>query len=390
MVVHAPYPLAETRVEREAHAALEAGFDVDVVAMTSPGEEADERAADGSRIYRLPVPRARGTGAGVVVREYLGFSTRAAGRVAALHRMRPYGVVHVHNPPDFLLAAGLVPRLRGARLVLDIHDFAPELFAMRFGARRGGRAAERALWRIEALATRFADRVVTVHEPYRRLLVARGVPEQKILVVLNSPEERLLPSVPPPDDGGHFRIVYHGTVTHHYGLVTLVEAFAHASPQLPDAVVEIYGAGDALAEVKRRASDLGVDDRIRFSDRFLDNAEILRTISGADVGVVANLGIARNAAALPTKLLEYVAIGVPVVSSNLDAVREHFDDSEMLFYEAGDARAMADALLAVARDPAAASERAARARARYDSHYRWAIYASRYVDLLNELVDPVG
>jgi glycosyltransferase involved in cell wall biosynthesis len=387
MVVHAPYPLAETRVEREAHAALDAGFEVDVVAMQSPGEPAEERAADGSRIFRLPVSRSRGAGIGVVVQEYLGFTGRATRRVAALHRGRPYGVIQVHNPPDFLIAAGLVPKVRGARLVLDVHDFAPELFSMRFGDRRGGRVAERLLWGVESLATRTADKVVTVHEPYRRLLVDRGVPQGKVLVVLNSPEERLLPTPGPVEDGDVVRIVYHGTITHHYGLETLVEGFAITAPELPTAMLEIYGAGDALADVKARAAALGVDDRVSFSDRFLDNAEILETIQGANVGVVANLGIARNAAALPTKLLEYVAIGVPVVSSDLAAVREHFDDSEMLFYEPGDAKALAQALVAVARDPEAAAARAESARERYESSYRWGIYARRYVELLEELIE---
>ena len=100
----------------------------------------------------------------------------------------------------------------------------------------------------------------------------------------------------------------------------------------PAAVVEIYGGGDALEQVKRRAATLGVEDRMHFSDGFLGNAEVLRRVQGADVGVIANLAIARNQAALPTKLLEYVAMGIPVVASNLDAVREHFDDSEIGFY----------------------------------------------------------
>lgn len=385
MIVHAPYPLAETRVEREAHAAIDAGFEVDVIALRGPGESAEETAPGGERIFRLPLERTRGGSAVVVAREYLGFTFLAAVKVARLHRQRRYSIVQVHNPPDFLVLAGLLPKALGARLVFDVHDFAPELFALRLGGRRGGRAIERALWRIERLALRLSDAVVTVHEPYRRALVTRGTPAEKITVVLNSPEELLLPSPTAAPTTDAFRIVYHGTVTAHYGLETLVEAFARVTDRVPDAKVEIYGDGDALSEVKNRARALGVESRIRFSDGFLDNAEVLRSIQGASVGVVANLPIARNQTALPTKLLEYVALGIPVVAWDLDAVLEHFDDTEIAFFRAGDAKSLADALIAVFEDPAAAAARAVRAQARYED-YRWPVYAERYVELLRSLV----
>ena len=231
-----------------------------------------------------------------------------------------------------------------------------------------------------------ADAVVTVHEPYRRALVARGTPAEKITVVLNSPEESLLPPPTPAPSAAGFRIVYHGTVTPHYGLETLVEAFARITDRIPDATVEIYGGGDALEQVKRRAENLGVEGRMHFSDGFLNNAEVLRRIQGASVGVVANLAIARNQTALPTKLLEYVAMGIPVVASDLDAVREHFDDSEIEYFRAGDPQSLADAFIAISESPAAAAARAARAQVRYEG-YRWPVYAERYVDLLRSLVD---
>ncbi len=137
--------------------------------------------------------RTRGAGALATVREYFGFTVLATAKLVALMRKRRYAIVHVHNPPDFLVAAAAIPKALGARVILDIHDFAAELFAMRFGDRRGSKQVERALQLIERAATRFADAVITVHDPYRRALEARGVPAEKITVVLNSLDERLLP-----------------------------------------------------------------------------------------------------------------------------------------------------------------------------------------------------
>lgn len=384
MVVHARYPLAETRVEREAHVAIEAGFDVDVISLREPGEAAVEWMPDGVRVIRLPIRRVRGASAARVAGEYLGFTLLAGAKIAALHRRRRYAVVHVHNPPDFLIVAALVPKLSGARIVFDVHDLAPELFSMRFGDRPGFGRLERVLRLVERTSTALSDAVVTVHEPYRRALVARRTASDKITIVLNSVDERLLPPSAPRSSDAPFRIVYHGTVIGHYGLHTLIDALAMLRDRVPTGTSEIYGAGDALEEIKRRASKLGLDGRIAFSDGFLDNAEVLRRVNGASVGIVANLPIDRNQDALPTKLLEYVALGIPVVASDLRAVREHFDDSEITYFDGGDATSLADALTGIAADPASAERKAARARERYES-YRWHHSASRYADLLHEL-----
>jgi glycosyltransferase involved in cell wall biosynthesis len=385
MVVHAPYPKAETRVEREAHAALEAGWDVDVVALREPGEPATEVTARGIRIYRLPTVRTRGGGASTVLREYVGFTLQALLKVTVLHRRRRYAVVQIHNPPDFLVLAGFLPKLMGARLVLDIHDLAPEMFEMRFAGRRWSGLATRVLRRVERLALGTADAVVTVHEPYRRLLLQRGVPPDKLTVALNTPEERLIPDEAPAADPAVLRIVYHGTITPHYGLDVLVEAFSAVAAELPEATVEIYGAGDALPGVKNQVARLGLADRFWFSDRFLDNDEVLLRVRGASIGVISNLPIPRNQAALPTKLFEYAALGIPIVSSRLDAIAEYFDETEIAYFDAGDPRSLGRALLETARDPETASVRARRARGRYES-YRWGVSSAEYLALLERLL----
>ena len=386
MVVHAPYPRAETRVEREAHAAQERGWEVDVVAMREPDELADEVGPDGIRIYRLRSGKNARRDAGKGRARYLGFTLLAMRKVAALHRLTKYSVVQIHNPPDFLILAGLIPRVLRSPVVFDVHDLAPELFELRFAERRAGRFLVLALRIVERLALRFADAVVTVHEPYRRLLIARGVPEHKITVALNSPDERLLPEAAALRRDASFRVVYHGTITHHYGLHTLVEAVARLDDRIPSLVVEIYGAGDALEPVKEKAAALGVSGRFRFSDRFLDNAEVLSRVLGAQVGVIANLAIERNQTALPTKLFEYAALNIPIVSSDLAAVREYFDPDEVGFFRAGDPDSLAEALAAVADDPQGASGQAARARRRYRA-YRWSVCAREYVETLEALAE---
>jgi glycosyltransferase involved in cell wall biosynthesis len=382
MLLHAYYP-DDPRATVQARAAGDAGFDVDVIALRRPDQTATE-VVDRVRVHRLPVERHRGSGLVTVLREYIGFTARAALAAARLARRRRYDVVQVHNPPDFLVLGALGPRIFGARIVFDVHDLASDLFEMRFGGRPGARLARITLRLVERIAARTAAAVLTVHEPYRQELVARGVDPRKITVVMNSVDERLLP--PPRSDvvGDRFTVVYHGTVTPEYGVGVVVEALGILHERLPDLRVEIYGEGDAIAGLRARADDLGVGEALYVSDRYLPRADVLRAVQSASVGVIPNLPTQLNRFALSTKLLEYVALGVPAVSSDLPTIKAHFSDDEVLFYRAGDARALADAIALVRTDPEGATRRALAARARYDE-YRWGRNAEAYVSVLRRV-----
>jgi glycosyltransferase involved in cell wall biosynthesis len=381
MIVHGYFP-DEPRLASEARAAVAAGFDVDVVALRGPTDEARTE-GEGVRCFRLPVEHRRGAGLVSTVSEYVGFTARAAARSARLGLRRRYDVVQVHSPPDALVLAALVPRLLGARILLDVHDLTSDMFMMRFGQRAGARLVDRALRLFERLAGRLASALITVHEPYRRELAARGVNAEKITVVMNSLDESLLPQVAADGRDG-FRVVYHGTVTPHYGVGLIVDAAGMLRDRVDGLQVEIYGDGDAIPELRSRARELGVDDRVRIAANYLPQADVLRAVRGASAGIVPNLPTRLNRFALSTKLLEYVALGIPAVSADLPTIRAHFSDDEVMFFRAGDANALADALAEVAADPERALRRAEAARRRYEA-YRWEHSAEAYIGVLEKL-----
>lgn len=379
MLLHDYYP-QEPRVASEARAAKAAGFDVTVVALREPDEEPEE-VVEGVRVIRLPVRHEHGGAKFSLLNEYVRFTTLAAAHAVRVARGARPDVVHVHNPPDFLVVAALLPRLLGAKVVLDFHDLTPDMFMMRFENRDGG-AVDKSLRLVERWTAKASDAVLTVHEPYRQALGENGIPVEKVSVVMNSLDERILPA-PRARDGKpeSFRVVYHGTATPHYGVELIVDAVALVRPQIPSVRLDVYATGDALPDVAARVQAHGLDDVVGIVPRFLPQEEVLRLVQGASVGVAANLPTRLNRYALPTKLLEYVAMGIPAVAPSLPTIREHFSDDEVWFFEPGDAESLAAALVAVAADPEAASRRAESARRRYDA-YRWPRSAATYTDLI--------
>jgi glycosyltransferase involved in cell wall biosynthesis len=384
MLVHGPYPVGQPpRVVRAIAAAAQAGFAVDVIASLRPGELRREAVGDVD-VTRLPVVHRRGIGAPAMLVEYGGFTMLATVILAWRTLRRRYSVVHVNNPPDFLIAAAVVPKLFGTRVVFDVHDLAPDMFAMRFPS--GGvlaRMADKILRAIERLAGTVADAVVTVHQPYREELISRGFRADKVEVVMNAVDEAVLPQPSLPGDG--FRIVYHGTVTPHYGLDLLVGALPQVCASVPSATLEIYGEGDAVPALRQQARELGIADRVRIVEAFLPHHEVLEAGAGAAVGVVPNRPIGLNRFALSTKLFEYCALEVPVVAAALPTLQAHFSQDEVLFFEPGNCDALAHALIETAADRDATRHRALAARARL-SQYRWDISRERYVRVLRELV----
>lgn len=386
MLVHGSYPVVEPRVERQAQAARGAGWDVEVVAMRRRGEPANEY-VDGVYVVRLPFGHVHGATIPALAREYVGFATCASVTVARRHLRRRYDVLHVHNPPDFLIAAGLLPKATGAGLVFDIHDLSSDMFEMRFGSGAARSLAGRILRGIELAAAKAADSVVTVHEPYREELVRRGVPERKTAVVMNTVDERLLPLENDPRDD-RLRIVYHGTVTPHYGLDLLVEAFARVAERVQESSLEIYGKGDAVPALRTQAEDLGLADRVFIGGKELPHREVLHAVRGASVGVIPNRPIKLNRYALSSKLFEYVVLGIPVVAASLPTLRAHFSDDEVLYFEPGSSKSLSEALLAVARDPEATSRRRTAASVRYFKEYSWETQARRYCEILDRVSGP--
>lgn len=352
MVVHNYYPHSETRVIREAQALIEHGYEVDVLCLRAANEPAIDTDA-GVTVYRLPVKRHKGSGASVQLLEYLLFFSLAFAKLAVLHRRRRYAVVQIHNLPDFLVFAGLVPKLTGARVILDIHDLMPEFYASRF-------RTSLASWPVrlvgvqEQLSCRFADHVISVTDLWRDTLVGRGLPANKTSVVMNVADGRIFQRQPVEPASGStgecFRLIYHGTLSQRYGIDLLLRAVDVVRHQVPHIRLLIHGRGEYLATLQRLAAELSLDAHVQFSTQSLPTADLPRMIQTADIGVVPYQRDVFTDGILPTKLMEYVALGVPVIAARTPAIASYFNDSMVQFFKPGDVQSLAGAILALHND----------------------------------------
>lgn len=373
----------DSRIQRQARALAERGDRVDLVCV---GEREELRVGEGViRVHPLGAEKAAG-GAGSYLRDYTSFLARALHRVSRLDGETRFDLVEVHNMPDLLTLAALRPRLRGAPVILNMHDTFPELFSSKF-ARPPGGALERLLKYEERLSAALATHVIVVTDQARLRLEGRGVGVGRTTVVMNSPDEGVFGPPREPVQWpreGPLRVLYHGGLAPRFGVETLIRSFAQLRESAPRLELRVCGSGedrDRLAALATQIDPLRIDvarEPVPFE-------RIPEELAASHIGVVPTLHDHFTELLLPVKLLEYVHMGLPVVASRLPGISSYFSERDVSEFVAGDERDLARAIESLCADPAAARERAASATRKLAA-ITWQSQRARYLSLVDELV----
>src|SRR6266850_6264590 len=262
MIVQNYYPVFEPRVRREVEALVDQGHSVDVICRRYSGSEPKRESAGRVTIHRLVLGEKRWRLFSQLF-DYLAFAFLAFLKVTRLHIQNRFDVVQVHNLPDFLVFSAILPRLTGSRIILDIHDLMPEFYCSRFKKSLDSVPVHLVQWE-EFLSCRFAHRVITVTDLWKETLVRRGVPPDKCFVVMNLADPQYFePAV--PSEGRRervssevqpFRLIYHGTITHRYGVDLLLRALQLVRSEIPNVSVRIHGRGDYMNAVRELVTNL--------------------------------------------------------------------------------------------------------------------------------------
>lgn len=382
IVRHGYYP-RDPRVRREARSLVGGGYQVEVVCLRGPDEEPQEEAA-GVRVTRLPIAHRR---AGTVryLAEYSAFFVLAATLVTLRSLRRRYDLVQVHSMPDVLVFVALVPKLLGTPVLLDLHEVMPELYASKFGVGLDHPMA-RVLANLERMAIRFADACLAVSKPCLERYIRRGASRDKFTVTMNAADPEVFELRTAADRGDSavgpqpLRLVSHGTLVERYGYDTILRALS----SIPSAHLHLLGDGEYRPELEDLAAALEVSKRVTFAG-FVPQTQIADRIAAGDIGVVANRRDVFTDLVVPTKLLEYVALGIPAVASRTPAIERCFREGEVAYFRAGDAHDLARVLRELAADPERRRAQADRAWQRYTGEMSWPTMAERYLDLVGGL-----
>jgi len=383
MIAYTNYEI-DPRVIRAAEAAAEAGFDVDFLALRRAGQPAEEMVR-GVRVIRFPQERYRGGSRVGYVLAYFEFFLRCFIASTRLFVERRYRVIHINNMPDALVFSVVIPKLFGAKVILDIHDPMPETFGAKYSGSNLRNAVYRVLLFLERLSVAFATKTVTVNHPVRDgILCKHGYGADAIDVIANFADDRLFKPIPQAPIDGMVRFVFHGTILERYGLRTLVEAVGQVRHR--DRIrVRLIGEGDFSPTLKQLIEQYALDDVIQFDNRVYPLEQIPAVLADSHVGLVPLDVTPISDFALPLKLIEYTCLGFPSVTVHSTAISYYLRPDECLLYPPGDSSALARILDNIAADPSRLDGIRRRLPAA-QTRMSWKRERQKYVTMLHDLM----
>jgi glycosyltransferase involved in cell wall biosynthesis len=385
MIAYTDYA-TDSRVRLEAETLASHAFRV-LCLTTKNGGEPSRFNLEGVEVRELAVSKYRGKSLAAYIASYVRFLLSTSVACLRLLWRGELDVVHVHNLPDFLVFAGLVPRLAGKKVVLDVHDSVPETFAAKFTNRS---LLHKLLCLEERLSALVAHKVICVNEPQRAKLVGRGIPADKTAISMNVPDPRLFAASRSQATcrlaSERLNVVYHGTMVGRLGVDLIIRAIPLVRKRIPYVRLNLWGRGDDLAEFQTLGEQLGVADAITFRPSGYPLEELAPQLTAMDIGVIGNRRSVAGDLMLPVKLLEYVAVGIPAVVPRLKAIEHYFSGDMVTYYEPENVEALADAICRLHADPDL-QRRQVRAAWKFLARYGWDRHSSELLTLYRRLVE---
>jgi glycosyltransferase involved in cell wall biosynthesis len=377
----------DNRVRRYAETLVKRGDQVDAVVLRREGQPSKMEVVEGVYVYRIQRRVINEKGKITYLAKLLLFFVRSFFFLAWKQLRDPYDLIHVHSVPDFEVFAALVPKLMGAKVILDIHDLVPEFYLTKFRTTPDS-LIFKLLVGVERMSASFADHVIAANHIWLKRLYERSVRREDCTVILNFPDTDIFHLRGRTRTDSKFIMVYPGTMTHHQGVDIAVRAFALIADQCPEAEFHLYGGGDQVDYLRTLIAELKLQERV-----FLKGGRKLQEIAvimeNSDLGVVPKRNDGFGNEAFSTKIFEFMVEDVPVIVSSTAIDRYYFNDCVVKFFEANNEKKLTEAMVQLIRHPEQRQELVRNAR-EFIKDYTWEKNKGIYLDLVDSLVARSG
>ena len=371
IVENLPVPF-DRRVWAEAQSLHRAGYDVSVICPRGPLAEAAFELIDGIEIHRHPLPiEAKGKLA--YLAEYGSALWWEFAYSLKIFCGRGFDAIHACNPPDLIFLIGAFYKyLFGKKFVFDHHDLNPELFEAKF-RQRG--LVWKALVFLERMTFRVADISIATNRSYAGIALQRGrMKPDRVFVVRSGPNLARVRELPPDTSwrkGRSHLVAYVGVIGEQEGINLLLEAIRHITSTCgrTDTQFVIIGAGPSLEAQKRFCAEMQLSEFVTFTGR-VDDTTLFTVLSTADVCVNPDIPNPMNDMSTMNKIMEYMALGKPIVQFDLVEGRVSAQSSS-LYARNTDTADFGDKILELIDDPDRRQEMGVYGRKRVRDELSW-------------------
>jgi glycosyltransferase involved in cell wall biosynthesis len=384
MVTHSFYE-SDNRILRYAETLAERGDQVEVICLRRSPSLPRHETLNGVLVHRIQDRFGKNESSHwSFLWPLVRFTLVASRWLSANGRSRRFDLIHVHNIPDFLVFSTWRSKLRGSRVLLDIHDIVPEFFGSKFGA-SGGSLLVRSLKLMERVSAAMANHVILANDLWVKAYSSRSAKPEKCSVFINYVDERVFRTREPKPLSKDPLITFPGGLQWHQGLDIAIRAFGELIKTIPNARFHIYGDGNTKPKLVALVEELGLGGHVKFFDP-VSLREVARIMADADLGVVPKRADSFGNEAYSTKIMEFMSLGVPVVVSSTRVDRFYFNDNVVRFFESGNHHALAAAMHEVLTKPEL-RESLIRNASEYVRLNSWSCHKHSYLELVDSLVE---
>lgn len=326
------------------------------VHVTSPKHGASGKSVEeheGFAFYRTPQPV--GFAARVPVLDQLAVVAALRERIREVVRIESPDIIQAHSPCLNALAAfGF-----GKPVVYELRS-SWEDAAVSSGVTTEGSLRYRASRQLETYALRKADAITTICEGLRTDVIGRGVPAERVTVVPNSVDAEGFAARPKPTSDVRARLglqdklvlAFIGSFFAWEGLVLLIEALPFVLERRRNAHLLLVGGGPDEQAMRAAVEQRGLQGHVTFTGQ-VPHKDVGALYDAVDVLAYPRLPMRLTNMVTPLKPLEAMAMQKAFVASDVGGHRELVQDGVTgALFRAGDPRALAEAIVRVADDPA--------------------------------------
>ncbi len=385
MVVYNYFP-QDVRPRREAEALINAGYNVDIICLRLP-EQTKVESIYGVNTYRVNLSKFRSSKKKYIFL-YANFFIRSFFRLNWLYLKNRYSAIHIHNMPDFLVFLGVIPKLFGSKIVLDLHDPTPEMLKTKFSDDKNSRLMKLLKWQ-EKISIRFAHKIITTNKSFLDRFVSRGCPPDKIEIIMNSPQDSIfnkyIPESNKKSNEKKYIVMYHGIIISRYGFEELLNSVNLLREKIPGLELRVFGIGEDLSLFLEMIQKLNLENIVKYFGE-VSIEKIVETIPECNVGIIPNRLTPFTKINFPTRIFEYLHLKRPVVVPRTLGIKDYFDEDSIFYFDAGDAESLANVIFNIYSDSAKTMDVLTKGYEIYHKH-RWEIQSKYLIEIYKKLLN---
>ncbi len=393
IVVYSHYS-RDARVRRYAESLARNGFEVDVICLKENYQPKEKNIS----LIMYPIPRIR-TGRVWYITEYLLFFLYSSLILSLYYFTRKYKYIHINNMPEILVFSAIIPKIFGAKIILDMHDPMPELYISKYHVSENSQIVK-LLKRIEGRCFQFADYIFTANDAFKKIFFKRHkFLHNKIIVILNCPDPKIFNSTYHLFDSSEnkpfdstqdkqFTLLYMGTVEKRFGLDIVLEAISTLIKEIPNIkfiiIPKLENEGKYFNFLKLKFKSLKIEKYIDIlKPQPLE--KIAQKLKSADIGVVLAQNGVFTENIFPVKLLEFIQMNVPVIATKTKILSQYFDNNSIFFLPINNSEQFIKATLKIYKSQSLRKKLTANAHS-YLQKFNWLKEEQKYLDLVKVLL----